>query len=290
MSDFPKVTHKGSLEIGDTKIPCAVLDDGTRVLSETGISNAILKSRSGAAIRKKAENVGALLPVFLVSESLKPFISKDLEVGAHVINYMDGKRELHGYDATILPLACDVWLQAREAGALKPNQLDKAQNAEILMRSLAKVGIIALIDEATGYEKDRQEDELQKILSAYISAELLPWAKIFPDEFYKEIYRLKDWEYNGHYRNSYVGKLTTFLTYKRLPEGVLDELKRLNPMVQGKNYRRHTLHQRLSKIYGYTQLRDMIYSSMALMRACDSWDEFETMFRRSYNIPIDEKI
>ena len=189
MGDFRKVTHKGSLEIGNTRIPCAVLDDGTRVLSETGIANAILKSRSGAARRKKkAENVGALLPVFLVSESLKPFISKDLEVGAHLIDYFDGKREMHGYDAKILPLVCDVWLQAREAGVLKY------------------------------------------------------------------------------------------------------ELKRLNPIVQGKNYRRHTLHQRLSKVYGYTQLRDMIYSDMALMRACDTWEEFEPIFRRSFNVPIDEKI
>jgi len=72
--------------------------------------------------------------------------------GAHVIKYLDGKRIVNGYDATILPLVCDAWLSARDAGVLKPSQLDKAQNAEILMRSLAKVGIIALVDEVTGYQ------------------------------------------------------------------------------------------------------------------------------------------
>mgnify|MGYP003561277120 CR=1 FL=1 len=52
------------------------------------------------------------------------------------------------------------------------------------MRAFARVGITALVDEATGYQYERENDELQKILKAYISEELLPWQKRFPDIFY----------------------------------------------------------------------------------------------------------
>ncbi len=284
-----KITHKGKLDIGDTHIPCAVLEDGTRVLSETGIANAILKSRSGAAKKKKAENIGALLPVFVASESLKPFISKDLEIGAHLITYYDGKREMHGYDATILPLACDVWLKAREAGALKPNQLDKAQNAEILMRSLAKVGIIALIDEATGYQADRDKEALQKLLSMFVTKELLPWIKTFQDDFYIEMFRLKGWDYKGRLKTPQAGKLTNYLVYDRLPEEVVKELKRLNPYVENKNYRKHRHFQHLTQEYGYIQLKSQISTCIAMMRGFDTWNEFNAVFRKSYGItePLD---
>ena len=63
------------------------------------------------------------------------------------------------------------------------------------MRAFARVGITALVDEATGYQYEREHDELQKILKAYISEELLPWQKRFPDIFYKELFRLNGWNY-----------------------------------------------------------------------------------------------
>jgi len=48
-----------------------------------------------------------------------------------------------------------------------------AEQCEILIRALAKVSIIALVDEATGYQRVRGEFELQKMLKAYISEETL---------------------------------------------------------------------------------------------------------------------
>lgn len=280
-----KVTHKGKLDIGEITVPCAVLEDGTRVLSETSITKAILKTRSGAANRKKmSEKVSVQLPIFLASESLKPYISDDLLSGAHMINYLDGKREIRGYNALVLPAVCDVWLKAREEGALKPSQLVKAQSAEILMRSLAKVGIIALIDEATGYQADREKEALQKLLALFVSQELLPWIKTFPDEFYKEMFRLKGWDYKGRLKTPYAGKLTNYLVYDRLPEEVVKELKRLNPYVQNKNYRKHRHFQHLTEEYGYIQLKSQISTSMAMMRGFDSWNDFDTVFRRSYGI------
>jgi hypothetical protein len=56
-----------------------------------------------------------------------------------------------------------------------------------LLRAFARVGIVALVDEATGFQDIRARDDLHKILEAYIAKELLPWTKRFPNEFYKEI-------------------------------------------------------------------------------------------------------
>ena len=112
-----------------------------------------------------------------------------------------------------LRAVCEIWLAARAAGALQDQQQDKAQRAELLMRALADIGIVALVDEATGYQQYRALDELQKILAAYVAPELLPWAKRFPDVFYEELHRVWGWVYKSGSKNrtSYIGKLTNNL-------------------------------------------------------------------------------
>src|ERR1700730_15592779 len=141
---------------GAVTIPCAVLDNGQRVLSDNGVTNALLGSRSGASkrARKASEGSGPPLPLFLAPSQLYPFIDNQLVEGPlRPILYRDSSRNAVGYDPRILRAVCEIWLRAREAGALQEQQLDKAQRAEILMRALADVAIIALIDEATGYQE-----------------------------------------------------------------------------------------------------------------------------------------
>ena len=110
------------------------------------------------------------MPVFVDAKNLQPYISKDLMQLIKPTIYIDLKgKENQGYDATMLPLLCDVYLEARIKGAvLTKSQEPLAQQAEILVRSLSKIGIIALVDEATSYQYDRAKDELQIILKAYI--------------------------------------------------------------------------------------------------------------------------
>ena len=88
--------------------------------------------------------------MFLAPERLNSFISKEMIDGPlKPVTYIDGKKTVVGFDATILPTACEIWLLARDAGVLQEQQKDKAQRAEILMRGLAHIGIVALVDEAT---------------------------------------------------------------------------------------------------------------------------------------------
>lgn len=275
---LPKATHRGELQIGDFRIPCAVLDDGRRVISELGITTA-LGSRSGASKRKKksAENEGALLPIFLAPSQLYSHISDELRSGPlQPIFYKDGRGKVVGYSAEVLPAVCDVWLKAREAGDLQTQQYARAQNAEILMRALAKIGIVALIDEATGYQKDRDRDELHKLLAVYLTEERLQWAKRFPDEFYRQIYRLKNWRWpNEGKRTPLLGKITNQIVYDKLPEGVLNELQHRNPTLPGTKRRQWKHHQFLSEDIGQPDLRDHLLQLIAIMRISPTWKTFE---------------
>ena len=65
MEKILKATHTGKLQLGEESIPCAVLENGQRIISEFGISNA-LKSRSGASKRMKTASSedGAPVPIF----------------------------------------------------------------------------------------------------------------------------------------------------------------------------------------------------------------------------------
>lgn len=271
-SRLPKVDFPGSLTLGDFEIPCAVLTDGTRVLTENGISNAILGGRSGASkrIKKGSMQSGDHVPVFVAPPRLQPFVSDAMREGPlKAIRYKDGRSVVIGYDARVLRAVCEIWLAARAAGVLQTQQMDKAQRAEILIRALADVGIVALVDEATGYQQFRARDELQQILAKYVAEELLPWAKRFPDSFYEQLHRVWDWTYKSgdNRRTAYIGKLTNWLIYEQLPPGVLEELKRKNPKSPTTGRRKNRLHQHLTEDVGHPNLSSQIQAVTTLLRA-----------------------
>ena len=281
-----RATHTGELEIGALKIPCAVLDDGSRVLSENGITNAIFGSRSGYSKRRttKLKTEGDSLPLFLAPDRLRPFISPDLVDGPlKLIEYQQNDRVVFGFSAELLPAICDVWLQARDAGALQAQQLDKAHKADILMRGLAHVGINALVDEATGYQEIRDRQALQKILDKYLLAERAKWAKRFPDEFYWQMFRLRGWQWRGMRVNrpSVVGKYTNDFVWDRLAPGIREELERRNPKNE-KGNRKSKHHQWLTDDIGHPALESHLSGVIALMRASNDWNQFKRMLQRAY--------
>ena len=147
------------------------------------------------------------------------------------IDYQDGDRIVRGYDASVLVVVCNIWLSARQAGALQTQQLPKAQKAELLTRALAETGIVALVDEATGYEKVRPQNALQRYLEILVRKELAAWAKKFPDEFYENIYRLKGWPWPGMGKNRYsvVAYYTRDLVYERLGPGPPERARKQKP-------------------------------------------------------------
>ncbi|WP_150557126.1 P63C domain-containing protein [Pandoraea nosoerga] len=284
---IPKVLQEFSsdLNLGGMKLPCAVIQGPAgvqRVLTEHGITNAILGGRSGASqrLKRSAEAAGGLLPLFIAPGQLSKFIDPELRASTlKPIDYEDHGRVVRGYDAAVLPAVCNIWLKAREAGALQKQQLGKAQKAEILMRALAETGIVALIDEATGYERVKPQNALQLYIEKLIRKELAAWAKKFPDEFYENIYKLKGWHWPGMTKNRYsvVAHYTRDLVYARLGPGVLRELEQRSPKNENGN-RANKLHQWLTDDVGNPMLAQHLHSIILFQRLAiangHGWNRF----------------
>ena len=149
------------------------------------------------------------------------------------------------------------------AGVLQTEkQVQTANRLYAIMTAFAKTGLVAVIDEVTGYQAERDRDALQKVLEAYISEELLPWAKRFPDEFYRQMFRLKGWEYKGKAKSPYAGKLTNEYIYHYLPQGVVEALKRKTPKSKADN-RTNRFHQHLTEETGLLNLDKQLQQTIA---------------------------
>lgn len=277
-----RVLYKGNLNIGNKQLDCAVLEDGTRILTNTAIFNAFGMSQNVCKSIEsyKLQNV----PVFINANNLRPFIEDILGDTNYEVEYHYGGRNLIGYKAEILPMLCDIYLAARDANVLTEEQKPLAEVSDILMRSLAKVGITALIDETTGYQTEREENELQLLLSKYVAEDLLSWVKIFPDDFYIQMYRLNGWNYKSLLKTPYAGVLTNYLVYDRLPEDVLSELNRLKPMFKEKEYRNNSFPQGLAHEQGFKYLENHIATVTTMMKGFDTWDAFDKVFRKAFDI------
>lgn len=276
-----KATHGSPdhpLRIGKIEIPCYVLEDGTRVLSQRGVIGGLgMKSGSAAGGADR-------LTSFLSGKSIFPHVSDELMMLINSpIKFKSplGGTPAFGYPATILADICDAVLEARKAGSILKQQEHIAEQCEILVRGFARVGIIALVDEATGYQKDRARDELAKILEAFVAKELQPWVKTFPPEFYEHMFRLRGLPFsgNGVKRPQYFGHLTNDIIYRRLAPGVWREIKEQAEKNE-KGRLKHKLFQKLTPEIGHPKLRDLITSVMTVMKLSDQWGDFKNKLDR----------
>lgn len=278
---------RNDLKLADVTIPCAIVEgakgeDPIRVLTEYGIFTAIFGGIGASGASKRLKNAafeaGAHLPIFLAPSQLNPFISNEINDRPYLtpIEYVDGNKIVTGYDARILPVVCEIWLKAREQGALLKNQHDKALKAEVLMRALAHVGIIALVDEATGFQSLRAKDALAKILEAFVAKELQPYVKRFPSEFYEEIFRLRGLSYPNATvkRPQYFGHITNDIIYRRLAPGVWQELK-AKTQKDEKGRLKNKLFQNLTPDIGDPRLQKVITQVVTIMQLSGKWQDFK---------------
>lgn len=261
------------VRVGNTELQAYVLEDGTRVLTQAELLEALGRHRKAAVRRNK---YGDDMPPVLFGFALKPFISEELIAQSQPIKFRtpEGARA-SGYRAEVLPEICKVYLSARDAGALTKNQLHIATQADILIRGLATVGIIALVDEATGYQELRSRDALARILEAFIDKELRAWIQTFPHDFYHELFRLRGLKFpnDSVRRPQYFGHLTNDIVYARIAPGVLAELKRVTPKDES-GQRKHKFFQRLTSNIGYPKLREHLGSVVTIMKLSSNWEDF----------------
>lgn len=276
--DVPKAAYTGKLVIGDMSFPCSVLSNGNRILTQSDFMSGMGMYYSGWVARNRsAEEAAAEVPQFLSFKNLKPFVDKHLgELQSIAVKYRTEKGNMaHGIRADIIPKICDVWLDADEHGKLGTRQKQIAAKARLIMRSLAHIGIIALVDEATGYQKERASDALSRILEAFIAKELQPWIKTFPDEYYEQLFRLRGLRFPGDSvkRPQYFGHLTNDIVYKRLAPAVLDELKKSTPKTPKGRPKEH-YHRHLTPDLGHPKLREHMASVITAMKLSKDYNDF----------------
>jgi hypothetical protein len=282
---LPRASHEGELNIpGVVPLKVANLKDGRRVLMSRAFLEALGRPWKGTYKHTARPN-------FIDAKNLDPFIKGEILNFLEPIEYLSiSGQKRTGYRAELLPLVCKVYIAARDAGALNPGQKSAAKFADVLLNGFEQIGIISLVDDATGYTKVRARDELQAILAAYISAELLPWAKRFPDSFYEELHRVWGWNYThgSNARNAYIGKLTKALIYDPLPPGVIEELESRNPYDPEKRRRKHLHHQLLTSGVGHPHLEKQIVSVTTLLRISSDKDEFIRHFAKAFPPACDD--
>jgi hypothetical protein len=266
-----KATHHGVLTIGAAELPCFVLEDGRRVLSTRGILKSL-----GVARGTRGNQAGDELADFAAGKAVSPFISR--EVGPAMNSAIEfanpsGGGLVRGHEASTLTAICTALVKAGIEGALRKNQIPIARQAGALLSAFATVGITALVDEATGYQTQRGDRALGQLLDLYIARELRAWTKAFPDDFYRNVYRLNGWSFDATdtRRPRAFASITRDLVYLRLPTEVYDALKSRNP-IDDDGRRRHKHHQFLTETHGLERLHQHLRELIVLMENRSTWD------------------
>ena len=276
VNKFPKAIAHGKIAIGNIEIDCAVLENGTQVIIQKSILKLMGRSHPGGRPSKEIQSLreaGVQIPIFVAANNLTPFIPRTLcSQGTPIIFKSLGGGPAHGYDAKIIPDICDTYINARRQGnILTKDQIPIAATLEIVNQGLSRLGITALINEACGIVSN-EKDYLQKILNEYIEKILQPWVKRFPQSFfsrYKKMYGLSDNNkipiHIGHFINTFI--------YKEQTPGMLDELKKLNP-VNDNGRRSHAHHQFLTPNKGVVALEKQVLQINSLMGIAKNKKQF----------------
>lgn len=284
-----EATHRGILPIGGLQLECYVLEDGRRVFAKRGMARAIgLKSEGGNAFLKT-------LGGKKLGSEINPELRESLE--NPIVFNISGSDPGHGYEAETLVEVCKAVVRADDAGKLLDSQKPMAAQARAIINALAKVGIAALVDEATGYQTERSPDALRLLVQAYIEKEQREWEKEFPDDFYltlNKVYGSDPYiakasgalvinkpQHFGNFTNKYV--------YGPLENGeVLKELQRLNPKIEATGTRKEKLHQFLSKGYGLEKLREQRQEVLTMLKLSDDIDDFKRLYEKRFG-PMDDQ-
>ena len=277
-------SDKTPLRIGNLELPCYVLEDGTRVFSGRGIQKALGSTSSS----------GTWLSRFVVTSPIKEYL-EEIKTGettslyriTHPIKFTrnnagGSQSDTYGYEATLLIDLCDVIIKAGENGFEMPKSY--IANANIIIRAVAKTGIIALVDEVTGYDKakEKAKNELQKFLNQFLQEEAAKWVKTFTDQFFEDIYKMRNWTWTQtSQRPGVIGQWIKDIVYDRLGP-VVPELERLNPKNANGN-RSHKHHQFLSRDIGLPRLKEHLAAVHAIAVISNyDWATFKFNLDKAY--------
>jgi len=271
-TNLPIALWPGDLTIGNIKIPVYVLDDRRRIVSRNGAMTVLTGGKGGGNLES-----------YVQVKALDPYIPGNLE--QRLIEFtMQGvvNKSAKGMEADTFLEICSGYVRAWEAGALENSegQIAVAMRAAMFAAACSKVGLIALIDEATGYQYRRAEEELQLKLRAFLLDEMRKWERTFPNELWEQFGRLTNWKGAVHQRPKYWGKLVMELVYEYLDPDVAQWLRDNAPKPKhGQNY-----HQWLTEQYGLRKLIEHIWKLIGIASTCEDgrMDELQHRMEELY--------
>ena len=277
IKQIPAAIARGTLRVGETDLPCYVLDNDKRdrVFSLKG------------AVVGLIETEGGQLAEYIKVRALRPFLPEDLVPAEKnaipaLVEFDTGGEAPFRY-ALGLPVEkfmdlCVAYSLAADSTELTERQIRIAANANRFLRACAKVGIVALVDEATGYQEQRPVDDLQFKLNLYLAESMRKWEKTFPDDLWVQFGRLTGWAKPAHQRPKYWENLVIELVYKYLDEDVAQWLQDNAPKPKhGQNY-----HQWLTSQYGLRRLIEHIWKLIGVASTCATMDDLRHRMKELY--------
>ena len=273
---LPRACHAGELDLGGGPVEAYVLDDNTRVVT--------IKTAAGAL--SLGEDKSREMVRIMGHKLMADFVSDELvDAFAHPIEFLTPGRgyKAKGVDAKRLVEFMHCVVKANASAPVVPAAFRRIANAcSMAMADLATLGIIALVDEVTGYQDYRARDELHQTLRQLISDRAARWVKVFPGEYYSELDRLIKGGDERPERADCYGKLTREMVYRRLGPGVMEMLEHKNPIIRGR--RKHAHHSWLTTDIGVPELREHLSRLIAMMRMCPDggFDHFMSALDRHY--------
>ncbi|HLG94276.1 MAG TPA: P63C domain-containing protein [candidate division Zixibacteria bacterium] len=256
---LPEARWWGTLVVGEWEIPCYVLEDARRVLGRAEVASVLTDEKEAA---EKSGHLESLLEI----KALKPYLPPKHAVKTVELTLPGAEnKKVHGIEAETFVEICKAYVRARDEKALSAQrELKVAQNTAKILAACAREGLIALIDETTGYQYDRIQEALRQKLSFYIKDGLEKWEPTFPDQLWETFRRLTKWEGPLNSHPPYWGKLVMELVYEYLENDVVDWLRHNEPLPKdGKNQR-----QWLQNQYGLKELTEHIWMLVGMAKPC----------------------
>lgn len=276
----------GILKIGEVELDVYVLNDKRRVINKKAMARALgLKSEGGSAFLRSMSRP-KIQPA--ISDTLRERIANPI-----IFKSLNGS-SADGYEAEVLIEVCDSLIEARNQGLLLPSQMFLARQSEVIVRSAAKLGIIALVDEATGY-LDKTKDEYRKLFDSFISNEFKQWEAEFPDKFFEMIYRIyglkrqrpdttRHPQFFGHFIRKYI-----YFPLAQSNGAVLEKLEDKNPVVYVSGARRYKFFQFLTEEVGMPAFRQHLWQVVGIGESSYDKKQFDRGFYRAFPEAIPKK-
>ncbi len=264
--DLPRVSHYGTIHIGDLAFDAVVLEDGTRAYIQKQLMAAIgIKFGRGSQGR---DFLAKFAPNYM-TEKEKTYVVEVAKMphGEHANIFRVG----------ILSELPFKVIKTALKGELHHTQQHIVPHCVAIAEALAITGEVALIDEATGYQYHREPDALQDFISKILRQTCATWERRFHPDYYSAVFGLFGWEYHGQKNKPLViGQVTARWVYEPVfPSQIMAELRA--------RHGSDKLHQWLTEEGGLPLLERQINAVTMIARTSTDFTDFNNRCAIAFN-------